>query len=99
MFSGVLIGYSLGELSKKNKFARDIIEASYIIILLFYVTRHIVNCIPGIILLVTSWIVSLYYIEIGILGLIKEISETQSSNKQKIFQAIKTVVEILSLYF
>ena len=96
LVSGAITGFSLGIISEKNKCVGNVIKVSLVIMCLTYITPYIVQFIPGIFLVIIGWIGSLYLLEIKVLTLVKEMSQTQNSQKEGFLQISKVLIDILA---
>lgn len=96
MYCASITGYSLAIISVKNKLLGDIIETSFIVVLLIYLTSYLVQYEFGIILVVIGWIGSTYWLGVETLRFIKYLRKTYSSQKQRILQIVKSLIEILT---
>lgn len=94
--SCVVIGFSLGVASKKHALVKDIIWTFFLVILLIYITPKLIESVFGIVLVMVCWIGALYWLEVGVYKLIREIYASKDSKKQIFLKGAKIFVEVIT---
>jgi len=91
-----IIGFSLGVASKKHALVKDIIWTFFLVILLIYITPKLIESVFGIVLVMVCWIGALYWLEVGVYKLIREIYASKDSKKQIFLKGAKIFVEVIT---
>lgn len=91
-----LMGVTAGMLRVKGKVIDDLFRPVLLTLLLLYITPLLISSTLGMLFVTVAWILAVYWIEIDIVQLVKEIKALPSSKKETSIQVVKYFAELLT---